>query len=153
VPVTVLWANLHGTFFLAPILLGLAWIEDRSSGGHVAPTALVARCRPDVSSCSLPWGSPRELRRILAPGQVGFNAHVWGSWLEFEFPRNPAIVDSRMEVVPTPVWWKYYAVSRGSEGWQEILHSWHVDVPVLARDQQLHLIPRIKGGSRLASGL
>src|SRR5205807_9474110 len=25
----VLWANVHGTFFLAPILLMLAWLEDR----------------------------------------------------------------------------------------------------------------------------
>jgi hypothetical protein len=35
-------------------------------------------------------------------------------------------------------------VSRGSEGWQAILDSWHVDVAVLARDQQPYLIPRMK---------
>jgi len=28
-PMVALWANLHGTFFLAPLLLGLAWLEDR----------------------------------------------------------------------------------------------------------------------------
>jgi hypothetical protein len=26
---SVLWANVHGTFFLAPLLVGLAWLEDR----------------------------------------------------------------------------------------------------------------------------
>jgi hypothetical protein len=25
---TLVWANLHGSFFLAPVLLGLAWVED-----------------------------------------------------------------------------------------------------------------------------
>lgn len=28
IPVTIIWANLHGTFFLAPVLVGLAWFED-----------------------------------------------------------------------------------------------------------------------------
>ncbi len=28
VSVVVLWANVHGSFFLAPILVGLAWIDD-----------------------------------------------------------------------------------------------------------------------------
>ena len=43
VPVlVVIWANVHGSFFLAPVLLGLAWLEDlgvpsRPSGGrHLA---------------------------------------------------------------------------------------------------------------------
>src|SRR5262245_64299072 len=26
--VTILWANLHGSFILAPVVLGLAWLED-----------------------------------------------------------------------------------------------------------------------------
>jgi hypothetical protein len=28
VPLTALWANLHGSFFLGPLVVGLAWIED-----------------------------------------------------------------------------------------------------------------------------
>lgn len=33
VPVIVLvWANLHGSFFLGPVVLGLAWLEDRREG-------------------------------------------------------------------------------------------------------------------------
>jgi hypothetical protein len=27
-PMVAVWANLHGSFFLAPVLLGLAWLED-----------------------------------------------------------------------------------------------------------------------------
>jgi hypothetical protein len=73
-----------------------------------------------------------------------FNAQQWGSWLEFEFPRNLVVVDSLVEVTPESVWWKYYAVSEGVEGWQATLDSWDVDVAVLARDQQQGLIPRMK---------
>jgi hypothetical protein len=46
--------------------------------------------------------------------------------------------------VPQSVWWKYYAVSAGVEGWQATLDSWRVDVAVLARDQQGALIPRMR---------
>jgi hypothetical protein len=73
-----------------------------------------------------------------------FNAQEWGSWLEFEFPRNPVIVDSLIEVVPPSVWWRYDAVSSGVEGWQETLDSWDVDVAVLAREQQGPLIPKMR---------
>jgi hypothetical protein len=291
IPVTVLWANLHGSFFMAPVLLGLAWIEDRSTRGRGAPTLLlaglgcvlatavnpygfrvwsyaaglatnpvvrrtieewqpptiqtytgaafflsilvvaallIARVRrpvpwgsllplgvflvialgatrgvywwaivapivlagvlPDgpapterrdpagpqnaaivgvlalaIAGILLPWarytgpampgggrlafapvGITGELHRNLRPGEVVFNAQQWGSWLEFEFPRNPVMADSLIEVAPQSVWWKYYAVSAGAEGWQATLDSWDVDVAVLARDQQGALIPRMR---------
>ena len=91
-----------------------------------------------------PVGITRELQRTLGPGEVVFNAQKWGSWLEFEFPRSPVIVDSLIEVIPESVWWKYYAVSSGVEGWQATLDAWHVDVAVLARDQQGPLIPKVR---------
>jgi hypothetical protein len=91
-----------------------------------------------------PVGITRELQRSLGPGEVVFNAQKWGSWLEFEFPRSPVIVDSLIEVIPESVWWKYYAVSSGVEGWQATLEAWHVDVAVLARDQQGPLIPKLR---------
>jgi len=91
-----------------------------------------------------PVGITRELHRNLRPGELVFNAQEWGSWLEFEFPRNLVVVDSLVEVVPESVWWKYYAISAGVEGWQATLDSWHVDVAVLARDQQGPLIPRMR---------
>ena len=90
-----------------------------------------------------PMGITRELHETLRPGELVFNAQQWGSWLEFEFPRNPVMADSLIEVAPQSVWWKYYAVSAGAEGWQATLDSWHVDVAVLARDQQRDLIPKM----------
>ena len=92
-----------------------------------------------------PVGITRELHHILRPGELMFNAQQWGSWLEFEFPRNPVVVDSLIEVIPENVWWEYYAASGGVEGWQATLDSWHVDVAVLARDQQSGLIPKMEG--------
>jgi hypothetical protein len=91
-----------------------------------------------------PVGITRELQRSLGPGEVVFNAQKWGSWLEFEFPRSPVIVDSLIEVIPSSVWWRYYAVSNGAEGWQATLDAWDVDVAVLARDQQGPLIPKVR---------
>jgi hypothetical protein len=91
-----------------------------------------------------PVGITHELDRTLRPGEVLFNAQGWGSWLEFEFPQNPVAIDSRVEVPPQSVWWKYNAVSSGVEGWQATLDAWHVDVAVLARDQQADLIPRME---------
>jgi hypothetical protein len=91
-----------------------------------------------------PVGITRELHRILRPGEVMFNTQEWGSWLEFEFPRNPVVVDSLIEVPPPSVWWKYGDVSRAVEGWQTTLDSWHVDVAVLARDLHSDLILKMK---------
>ena len=100
---------------------------------------------PDGGKVSFaPVGITSELHRTLRPGEVVFNAQEWGSWLEFEFRRNPVMVDSLVEVVPENVWWEYYAVSAGVEGWQATLDGWHVDVAVLARDQQPDLIPRMR---------
>lgn len=100
---------------------------------------------PDGGRVSFaPVGITRELHETLRPGEVVFNAQKWGSWLEFEFRRNPVVVDSLVEVIPETVWWRYYAVSGGVEGWQAILDSWHVDVAVLARDQQRDLVPRMQ---------
>jgi hypothetical protein len=102
------------------------------------------RAMPDDGRLAYaPVGITRELHGILRPGELVFNAQPWGSWLEFEFPRNLVLVDSLVEVVPPSVWWKYYAVSAGVEGWQATLDSWHVDVAVLARDQQGPLIQRM----------
>jgi hypothetical protein len=103
------------------------------------------RAMPDESRLWFaPVGITRELHRILRPGEVMFNSQLWGSWLEFEFPRNPVVIDSLVEVTPESVWWKYYDVSSGVEGWQATLDSWRVDVAVLSPDQQSDLIPRMK---------
>ena len=132
-PARVLNAAIVGLLALAVIGSVIRWVPytgpDMPTGGRLA---------------FAPVGITRELQRTLGPGEVVFNAQKWGSWLEFEFPRSPVIVDSLIEVIPERVWWKYYAVSSGVEGWQATLDAWDVDVAVLARDQQGPLIPKVR---------
>jgi hypothetical protein len=132
-PAGALNAAIVGLLALAVIGSVIRWVPytgpDMPTGGRLA---------------FAPVGITRELQRTLGPGEVVFNAQKWGSWLEFEFPRSPVIVDSLIEVIPESVWWKYYAVSSGVEGWQATLDAWHVDVAVLARDQQGPLIPKVR---------
>jgi len=132
-PAGALNAAIVGLLALAVIGSVIRWVPyagpDMPTGGRLA---------------FAPVGITRELQRTLGPGEVVFNAQKWGSWLEFEFPRSPVIVDSLIEVIPASVWWKYYAVSSGVEGWQATLDAWDVDVAVLARDQQGPLIPKVR---------
>ena len=41
-PIVVLWANTHGSFFLAPVLFAIAWAEDRGRGRRPDRRLLVA---------------------------------------------------------------------------------------------------------------
>ncbi len=56
-PVIVLvWANVHGSFFLGPLVLGLAWLEDlhdRIEGRH---HALIAAIASAAAACVTPFG-------------------------------------------------------------------------------------------------
>lgn len=85
VPVLALWANLHGTFFLAIGLIGLAWIEDvatDSTGTHgVSPhrlipiglLAIAATCvnpfGPAVWSYVVALSSNESVRRLATEWQ------------------------------------------------------------------------------------
>ena len=131
-PARVLNAAIIGLLVLAVIGSVIQWVPYTGSG---MPT--------EGRLAFAPVGITRELQRTLQPGEVVFNAQKWGSWLEFEFPRSPVIVDSLIEVFPSNVWRNYYAVSSGVEGWQATLDAWDVDVAVLARDQQQGLIPKM----------
>jgi len=132
-PARVLNAAIVGLLALAVIGSVIQWVPYVGKG---MPT--------EGRLAFAPVGITRELRRTLGAGEVVFIAQKWGSWLEFEFPRSPVIVDSLIEVIPSSVWRNYYAVSSGVEGWQATLDAWDVDVAVLARDQQLGLIPRMR---------
>src|SRR5262245_17541041 len=56
IPITVLWANLHGSFFLAPLLLGLAWVEDRWTRGRAPRTLLLAALGSLLATIVNPYG-------------------------------------------------------------------------------------------------
>jgi hypothetical protein len=63
--VAAVWANLHGSFFLAPLIVGLAWIEDvydRDGGARrtflVGAVTVLAACpRTPASRVARPSGS------------------------------------------------------------------------------------------------
>ena len=54
--VTVIWANLHGSFFLAPLVLGLAWIEDVRDRRRSARFTMVAGLVSAAAACLTPFG-------------------------------------------------------------------------------------------------
>lgn len=57
VPVIVaVWANLHGSFFLGPLVLGLAWLADVHERAPVARAVLFATVVSIVSACLTPAG-------------------------------------------------------------------------------------------------
>ena len=57
VPVLVLvWANIHGSFFLGPVVLGLAWLEDVHDHVPRPHRALIVALVSVVASCVTPFG-------------------------------------------------------------------------------------------------
>jgi hypothetical protein len=56
IPLTALWANLHGSFFLGPLVVGLAWladVHDRSPNPHQTLTVAALAA---VGACVNPFG-------------------------------------------------------------------------------------------------
>lgn len=57
VPVIVaVWANLHGSFFLGPLALGLAWLADVHDRAPVARSVMLVTIVSIVSACLTPAG-------------------------------------------------------------------------------------------------
>jgi hypothetical protein len=55
-PLVLVWANIHGSFFLAPLVLGLAWLEDiHDRVEHPHRTLLVAIVSA-LAACVTPFG-------------------------------------------------------------------------------------------------
>jgi hypothetical protein len=57
VPVIVaVWANLHGSFFLGPVVLGLAWLEDIHDGVATPHRSLIVAVVSAAAACLTPFG-------------------------------------------------------------------------------------------------
>ncbi len=57
VPVVVaVWANLHGSFFLGPLVLGLAWLEDLHDREPSPHRPLVVAAVSAAAACLTPFG-------------------------------------------------------------------------------------------------
>lgn len=54
--IVLVWANLHGSFFLAPLVLGLAWLEDVQGRQPGARRLLVVALASAVAACVTPFG-------------------------------------------------------------------------------------------------
>jgi hypothetical protein len=52
----IAWANLHGSFFLIPLLLGLTWLENVRRRPALARTALAAALASLVTVAVNPYG-------------------------------------------------------------------------------------------------
>jgi hypothetical protein len=54
--IAILWANVHGSFFLAPAVLGLAWIADLEERRADPHQALVVAVVTALACCVTPFG-------------------------------------------------------------------------------------------------
>jgi hypothetical protein len=54
--IAVFWANIHGSFFLAPAVLGLAWLADLGGQGRERHLPLVVGAVSAVAACITPFG-------------------------------------------------------------------------------------------------
>ena len=52
----VVWANVHGSFVLVPVLPTLAWLEDRIAGRPRTNTVLVVAAASALATFANPWG-------------------------------------------------------------------------------------------------
>lgn len=55
-PLVLIWANVHGSFFLGPLALGLAWLEDLHDGLARRHRSLVVAVVSTVAACVTPFG-------------------------------------------------------------------------------------------------
>lgn len=55
--VVVAWANAHGSFFLGPVLVGLAWLEDVHDGHTAATRTLVVAILAALAALLNPFGA------------------------------------------------------------------------------------------------
>jgi hypothetical protein len=56
-PLMVAWVNVHGSFVLVPLLLGLAWLEDRKESPETARIILAVGVASLVATLANPFGS------------------------------------------------------------------------------------------------
>ena len=55
-PIVLLWANVHGSFFLGPLVVGLAWLEDLHAREPAARGTLAVALASGLAACVTPFG-------------------------------------------------------------------------------------------------
>ena len=83
VPLLVaVWANVHGSFFLAPLLLVLAWIEDRVDRAPVASRTFMMAPLSALASLLNPFG-PKVWSYVAS---ISTNPHITKGVTEWQPP-------------------------------------------------------------------
>jgi hypothetical protein len=54
--VVAVWANVHGSFVLAPVMIGLAWLEDVHDRASTARQTLLVGAASVLTACLTPFG-------------------------------------------------------------------------------------------------
>lgn len=55
--IVAIWANVHGSFVLAPVMVGLAWLEDVHDRAPTARRIVLVGAASIVAACVTPFGS------------------------------------------------------------------------------------------------
>ncbi len=54
--IVAVWANVHGSFFIGPLCLGLAWLADVGQRSGTARRTLAVAALSAVAACLTPFG-------------------------------------------------------------------------------------------------
>ena len=112
-PMRVLNAAVAATIVVACVALLPVWRPTDPDLG--VPQGILAQAPPGITGA---------VREAAVPGDRVLVPQRWASWFEFALPDLPVAVDSRIELFPTEVWADYLAVTRGGDGWEDILAAW-----------------------------
>lgn len=74
--VVAIWANIHGSFFLGPLVLGLAWLEDVHDKRPEATRTLAVAVLAAVAACLTPSGPFVWVYATGLAGNAGVTARV-----------------------------------------------------------------------------
>ncbi|MEO8462447.1 MAG: hypothetical protein ABI555_04495, partial [Chloroflexota bacterium] len=77
--IAVIWANIHGSFVLAPVLAGLAWLDDVADRSPRARTTLLAALLTSLATLVTPFGPGawRYALGLVANRQVTAQTSEW----------------------------------------------------------------------------
>ena len=86
--VTIAWANLHGSFVLAPVLVGLAWLEDLGERAPRADGTFLASLTTSVATLVTPFGLEawRYAAGLAADAEVRSRVSEWQPTLPTTVP-------------------------------------------------------------------
>jgi hypothetical protein len=91
-PVIVLvWANVHGSFFLGPLTLGLAWLADLHDRSAVVRTTLAVTIASAVAACVTPFGPAVWLYAVSLSSDPAVTARV-SEWQPTSLRTIPGIL-------------------------------------------------------------